>query len=79
MTAENKPEMTPAELEELRLDYERKLIAIQREKRKAKLKSFWQVTKAVLFPLVVVVGVVGFIVYGAMFAVIGESLKKITK
>lgn len=75
----NTPEMTPAELEGLRLEYEAKLRQIQREKRNAKLKAIWQVTKAVLFPLVVVVGVVAFVVYGALFAVLGESLKKITK
>lgn len=74
-----KPEMTPAELEEMRLGYERKLIQIQKEKRKAKLKAIWQITKAILFPLVVVVGVVAFVVYGALFAVLGESLKKIVK
>jgi hypothetical protein len=32
-----------------------------------------------LFPLVVVVGVVGFVVFGALFAVLGESFKKIVK
>ena len=74
-----KVEMTPAELEELRLGIERKLIALKREKTKAQWLAVWQITKVVLFPLVVVVGVIGFVVFGALFAVLGESFKKIVK
>lgn len=55
------------------------LNAIKWELRRAKLKTAWQITKAVLFPVIVVLGVIAFIVYGALFAILGESLKKITK
>jgi hypothetical protein len=74
-----KLEMTPAELEAKRLEIEQRLIALKREKVKAQWVAGWQITKAVMFPLVVVVGVVGFVVFGALFAILGESFKRITK
>jgi hypothetical protein len=80
MTAKKvKPEMTPAELEELRLEYERRLIKLKRDKVKAQWVTAWQTTKALMFPFVVILGIIAFVVYGALFAIIGESLKKITK
>ena len=72
-------DFTPEDLEAKRLEIEKRLIALKREKTKAKWLAAWQITKVILFPLVVVVGVVGFIVFGALFAVLGESFKKIYK
>ena len=75
----NYQEMTPAELEAKRLEIENTLIQLVREKRRAQWVAAWQITKAVCFPLVVLVGVVGFVVFGALFAVLGESFKKILR
>jgi hypothetical protein len=72
-------DLTPEELEAKRAEIEKRLIALKREKVKAQWLAVWQIIKVVLFPLVVVVGVVGFVVFGALFAVLGESFKKIYK
>lgn len=72
-------EMTPADLEAKRLEIEKRLIELQRQKRKAQWLTAWQITKAVLFPLVVIVGAIGFIVFGALFAILAESFKRVTK
>ena len=72
-------EMTPADLEAKRLEIEKRLIALKREALKAKWLTAWQITKAVLFPLVVIVGAVGFVVFGALFAILAESFKLVTK
>jgi hypothetical protein len=80
MTAtKEKYEMTPAELEAKRLEIEQRLIALKREAVKAKWLTAWQITKAVLFPLFVIVGAVGFVVFGALFAILAESFKRVTK
>jgi len=80
MTAEKKnEEMTPAELEEIRLGIEQRLIALQREKTKAKWLMAWQVTKAVLFPVFVIVAIVAFVCGGAVLGILGESLKRVVK
>jgi hypothetical protein len=72
-------DLTPEELEARRVEIEQQLIQIVREKRRAQWLAGWQITKAVFFPLVVLVGVVGFVVFGALFAVLGESFKKILR
>ena len=72
-------DLTPEELEAKRLEIEKQLIALKREALKAKWLTAWQITKAVLFPLVVIVGAIGFIVFGALFAILAESFKRVTK
>lgn len=79
MAAKTITEMTADEIEELRLNVENQLIAIKRDKRKAKLTAAWQITKAVLFPIFVIVAVVAFICGGAILGILGESLKRIYK
>jgi len=72
-------DLTPEDLEAKRLEIEQRLIALKREALKAKWLTAWQITKAVLFPLVVIVGAVGFVVFGALFAILAESFKRVTK
>jgi hypothetical protein len=72
-------DLTPEELEAKRVEIEQRLIALKREALKAKWLTAWQITKAVLFPLVVIVGAVGFVVFGALFAILAESFKRVTK
>ena len=80
MTATSKTyELTPEDLEAKRLEIEQRLIALKRAKLKAQWLTAWQITKAVLFPLVVIVGAIGFIVFGALFAILAESFKRVTK
>ena len=79
MTKSETYDLTPEELEQKRLEIEQRLIALKREKVKAQWVAGWQITKAVLFPFMVIVGFLGFIVFGALFAILGESFKRITK
>ena len=72
-------DLTPEELEAKRVEIEQRLIALKREALKAKWLTAWQITKAVLFPLFVIVGAVGFVVFGALFAILAESFKRVTK
>jgi len=72
-------DLTPEELEAKRVEIEQRLIALKREALKAKWLTAWQITKAVLFPLVVIVGAIGFVVFGALFAILAESFKRVTK
>jgi len=72
-------ELTPEDLEAKRLEIEKQLIALKREALKAKWLTAWQITKAVLFPFVVIVAAVGFVVFGALFAILAESFKRVTK
>jgi len=52
---------------------------LKRERRKAKIMAAWHIAKAVLFPFVVILAAIGFVVFGALFAILGESFKRITK
>jgi hypothetical protein len=72
-------DLTPEELEAKRVEIEQRLVALKREALKAKWLTAWQITKAVLFPLFVIVGAVGFVVFGALFAILAESFKRVTK
>ena len=72
-------DLTPEDLEAKRVEIEQRLIALKREALKAKWLTAWQITKAVLFPLVVIVGAIGFVVFGALFAILAESFKRVTK
>jgi hypothetical protein len=72
-------DLTPEDLEAKRVEIEQRLIALKREALKAKWLTAWQITKAVLFPLFVIVGAVGFVVFGALFAILAESFKRVTK
>ena len=72
-------DLTPEELEQKRLELEARIIEIVKAKRRAKRIMIWQVTKAVAFPFMVIIGFIGFIVFGALFAILGESFKKILK
>ena len=79
MTTKKTYDLTPEELEQKRLAIEQELIAIKRAKTKAKWVTAWQITKAVLFPVFVVVAVVAFVCGGAILGVLGESLKRVVK
>jgi hypothetical protein len=72
-------DLTPEQLEAKRLEIEKRLIALQKEKRKAKRQAGLVVVKTVLTPFVFVFGFFVLIIFGAMFGVVGESMKKIYK
>jgi hypothetical protein len=58
-------------------DFEKELELIKAEKLRARITLTKQIFRVVFFPIVIVVGFFVAIVFGTLFALLGESLKKI--